>query len=63
MKTQFRSDAELPMPDAFMAEAHRKAAEAALKDWNYTPKEQRERHSYYMRKAEEAERGTRSPAR
>lgn len=29
MKTQFRSEDELPMPDAFMAQAHRKAAKRA----------------------------------
>lgn len=63
MKTIFRSEPELPMPDAFMAQAHRVAAEHALRDPFRGPRERQERHDYYMRKAEEVERGVRSPAR
>lgn len=32
------------------------SAEAALQDHNYSPREQRERHDYYMQKAAEIER-------
>lgn len=60
MKTTSRGEPELPMPDAFMAQAHRIAAEHALRDPFRGPRERQERHDYYMRKAEEAERKDRA---
>jgi hypothetical protein len=53
---------ELPMPDAFMAEAHRIAAEYALRDPFRGPRERQERHAYYMREAYRAEGRTPPPA-
>ena len=42
--------------DAGNAAACRAAAETALKDPHFTPREQRERHDYYMQRAAECER-------
>lgn len=50
--------AALPLADMRATAEHwRRAAAAALVDANYTPTQQRERHDYYMRQAELAERG------
>jgi hypothetical protein len=52
-----RSEPELPLPDAYMAQANRIAAEHALRDPFRGPRERQERHDYYMRQAERCERG------
>jgi hypothetical protein len=54
------NQSSLPMPDSHMAQAHRIAAEHALRDPFRGPRERQERHDYYMRKAEEAERKDRA---
>jgi hypothetical protein len=46
----------LPLPDTRATAAHyRASAERALVDSNYTPTEQRQRHAYYLQKAQELE--------
>ncbi|DAZ90899.1 TPA_asm: hypothetical protein Cy-LDV1_g25 [Cyanophage Cy-LDV1] len=54
---------ELAMPDSEAAKAWRVAAERALEDPFRGPREREERRAYYLRRAEEIERGERSPAR
>ena len=50
--------AALPLTDTrATAEQWRASAETALIDPRYTPTQQRERHDYYLRQAELAERG------
>lgn len=54
---------QLALPDAEAAKAWRIQAETALRDPFYTQQEREKRAAYYMSRAEEIERGERSPAR